>query len=205
MTTYEILEMLQKTIHTTIMATIDSEGKPYTCAIDMMLLEDEKLYFLTARGKSLYQRLIDHPTVALTGLKSEDTMSSIAISLQGKVKNIGYQKLIDIFEENQYMKEIYPDEKSRNILEVFEIYEYKGEYFDLSQKPIFRQSFSNKSSIQNHGYYVTNDCIGCQRCYDVCPQKCIDFSIQPVKINLNHCLHCGKCQETCPTQAIIKI
>ena len=52
MNTHEILKVLQEDIHTVIIATTDQKGYPYTCAIDMMLLEDESLYFLTARGKS---------------------------------------------------------------------------------------------------------------------------------------------------------
>ena len=49
MNTHEILKVLQEDIHTVIIATTDQKGYPYTCAIDMMLLEDELLYFLTAR------------------------------------------------------------------------------------------------------------------------------------------------------------
>ena len=54
----EILNILQKEIHTTIIATVDDKGNPYTCAIDIMLVEDNKLYFLTARGKSFYQIIL---------------------------------------------------------------------------------------------------------------------------------------------------
>lgn len=41
MTTHEILKILQEDIHTTVIATIDDQGMPYTCAIDMMLLGDD--------------------------------------------------------------------------------------------------------------------------------------------------------------------
>jgi len=205
MTTQEILQILQEKIHTTIIATVDSQGKPYTCAIDMMLLEDEHLYFLTARGKAFYQRLMDQPQIALTGIKGEDTLSSISISLNGRVRNIGHEKLEEIFEKNDYMKNIYPNKMAREVLEVFEITECSGEYFDLSQRPIFRQSFSVGENTESHGYFVTDKCIGCQKCYQVCPQNCIDLSKQPVAILQSHCLHCGKCQEICPVQAIIKI
>lgn len=58
MNTHEILKVLQEDIHTVIIATTDQKGYPYTCAIDMMLLEDESLYFLTARGKAFYNRLM---------------------------------------------------------------------------------------------------------------------------------------------------
>lgn len=204
MRTHDILKILQEDIHTTIIATVDDQGMPYTCAIDMMLLENEFLYFLTARGKSFYQRLMSHPNIALTGLKGEDTMSSIAISLQGKVKNIGHQKLDEIFQKNPYMAQIYTEE-ARDALEVFQIYECSGEYFDLSQKPILRQSFSVGKEIKTLQYQVTSQCIGCQKCYDVCPQKCIDISMKPVIIQHNHCLHCGKCQEICPVHAIEKV
>lgn len=137
----KILQILQQDIHTVIMATSDLQGKVYTCAIDLMLLENESLYFLTARGKSFYQRLMNNHYVALTGLKGEDTMSSIAISLQGKVKNIGHDKLALIFQENPYMQEIYPDEIARDVLEVFEIYQYDLEYFDLSQNQFIVKVF----------------------------------------------------------------
>lgn len=205
MNAHEILSILQKDIHTTIIATVDDKGIPYTCAIDMMLLEDQFLYFLTARGKSFYQRLMNNPNIALTGLKGEDTMSSVAISLQGRVKNIGHEKLNKIFEENLYMKTIYPDQKSRDILEVFQIEECTGEYFDLSQKPIVRESFSVNKALKKEGFTVGNECIGCKLCYSVCPQKCIDILTKPVIIQQEHCLHCGKCQEICPKQAIIHI
>lgn len=201
MTTNEILTILQKDIHTVIVATV-KDKKPYTCAIDMMLLEDNYLYFITAKGKSFYQRLMNNPYISLTGLKGQDTMSSIAISLQGQVKNIGQEKLEEIFQNNSYMEKIYPDQKSRNVLEVFRIEQYQGEYFDLSKKPIVRESFSYSQDIVNCGYYVDNGCIGCRLCYSVCPQKCIDISKKPVVIMQNHCLHCGKCAEICPKQVI---
>ena len=93
MKTHEILKILQEDIHTTIMATIDENGYPHTCAIDLMLLENNKLYFLTARGKNFYQRLMNNSHIALTGLKGKETMSSIAISLKGKIRNIGHDRL----------------------------------------------------------------------------------------------------------------
>lgn len=205
MNTHEILTVLQKDIHTIIIATIDDEGNPYTCAIDMMLLEDNYLYFLTARGKAFYNRLMHYPCISLTGLKGEDTMSSIAISLQGKVKNIGHEKLDEIFMKNQYMNKIYPDLESRDVLEVFQIEECTGEYFDLSQKPIFRKSFVVNKKLKPTGYFVNQGCIGCKLCYRVCPQKCIDISVKPVIIHQEHCLHCGKCQEICPKQVITRL
>lgn len=129
-------------------------------------------------------------------------MSSVAISLQGKVQKRGHEKLDEIFEKNPYMKDIYPNPSSRDVLEVFAIVEYHGEYFDLSEKPIIRHSFAFHEPLILEGYIVKEGCIHCQLCYRVCPQKCIDISQRPVKIIQKHCLHCGKCAEICPKQVI---
>lgn len=53
MNTHEILKVLQEDIHTVIIATTDQKGYPYTCAIDMMLLEDESLFFFNSERKSV--------------------------------------------------------------------------------------------------------------------------------------------------------
>lgn len=44
--------------------------------------------------------------IALTGLKGEDTMSSVAISLQGTIKNIGHERLDEIFEKSLYERNL---------------------------------------------------------------------------------------------------
>lgn len=58
MTSQEILKRLQRDIHTVVFATVDEKGLPQTCVIDLMLADEGGLYFLTARGKSFYGRLM---------------------------------------------------------------------------------------------------------------------------------------------------
>ena len=53
-------------------------------------------------------------------------------------------------------------------------------------------------------YFVGEGCSGCKVCYSVCPQKCIDVSVQTAVIDKHHCLHCGRCAEVCPKQVIEK-
>ena len=69
MTTTQILHILQQEIHSTVFATLDDKGLPQTCVIDLMLADEDGLYFLTARGKSFYSRLMARPFVALSGMK----------------------------------------------------------------------------------------------------------------------------------------
>lgn len=71
-----------------------------------------------------------------------DTLSRAAVSVRGKVQEIGKTPLLRLFEKNPYMNEIYPSEESRQALTVFHLYEGSGEWFDLSKKPIERASFT---------------------------------------------------------------
>lgn len=136
------LKYLVEEIHTTVMATTDANDLPVTCAIDVMDYDDNGLYFLTAKGKNFYDRLKRNGYVALTGMKGKDTMSCVAVSLRGKVKEIGSEPLERLFKKNSYMYEIYPTEQSRKALTVFCINDANGEWFDLSKKPIERADFS---------------------------------------------------------------
>ena len=199
------LKYLVEEIHTTVMATVDNNGLPVTSAIDMMEYDESGLYFLTAKGKNLYERLKQKGYVALTGMKGSDTLSCVAVSVSGKVKEIGSEPLDRLFEKNSYMKEIYPTKESRKALTVFRIYEGNGEWFDLSKKPIERASFTfGNGQKTNEGYMIGDNCVGCKACEPVCHQGCIDFSTVPAKIIQNNCLHCGNCMTVCPYNAVIK-
>ena len=51
-------------------------------------------------------------------------------------------------------------------------------------------------------YYITNQCIGCQTCRTLCPQKAIDFGDRQNEINQSKCIHCGVCFRNCPNGVI---
>lgn len=199
------LRYLEKEIHSVIMATVDDNGLPVTCAIDIMDSDENGLYFLTAKGKGFYYRLKKSGYAALTGLKGSDTLSCVAVSVRGKVQEIGNAPLKRLFEKNPYMKEIYPTEQSRQALTVFQLYEGSGEWFDLSKKPIERAAFTigNKQE-ETQGYEITQECIRCKACQIVCPQNCIDFTVIPAVIKQENCLHCGNCFAVCPQKAVVR-
>ena len=205
METRDYLAYVVDQIHRTIVATVDDAGLPVTAAIDMMDYDDNSLYFLTAKGKGFYDRLKKREFLAFTAIKGEDTMSTVAVSIRGKVRELGNERLPRLFEKNPYMAEIYPTEESQTALTVFQIYGGTGEWFDLSKKPIERASFTFGGAEEiKEGYFVTDKCIGCKLCYYKCPQKCIDISVKPVVIHQNNCLHCGNCYEICPARGIEK-
>ena len=199
--TKDFLKILVEEIHSTTIATIDENGRPVTRVIDMMLWDEQGVYFLTAKGKAFYTQLMEQKYISLSSIKDKRS-----ISLRGQIENIGSEKLDEIFEKNTYMQGIYPDD-TRQALEVFRLYKATGEFFDISNpKHVTRGGIVIGEAKQGRqGYYVGDACIGCQLCYSVCPQKCIDISKKPVVIDQSHCLHCGRCAEICPKQAIEKV
>jgi uncharacterized pyridoxamine 5'-phosphate oxidase family protein/Pyruvate/2-oxoacid:ferredoxin oxidoreductase delta subunit len=183
-----------------------------------MLSDENTFYFLTARGKAFYRQLMDHKYIALTGMiggegldRTQASMHTKAVSIRGAIACIGSEKLDEIFAGNPYMAEIYPTEKSREALVVFKMTEGKGEYFDLSTKPITRESFtvgdapSTEEELPSQGpYFISDACTGCGKCLTVCPQNCIHHDGVPFRIDQCHCLHCGNCCTDCPVRAVIR-
>ena len=194
----DYLRLLVEDIHTVAVATVGTDGRPRLRAIDIMLWDEDGVYFLTARGKSFYAELMDQRFVALTGIKGK-----ISVSLRGEVQDIGGERLDEIFEKNPYMKEIYPG-RTREALAVFHLCKAVGEYFDISVPSRVRRdpfSVGGAGAIET-GYFVGSGCIGCGRCLRACPQRCIDLSSGRALIDQKRCLHCGRCAAACPSRVI---
>lgn len=198
--------LLVQEIHTVVASSVDDDGLPSTCALDIMDWDGQGLLFLTARGKALYHRLKSKGYMALTGIKGGDAMSSYAISVRGKVAEVGEDCLGPLLEKNPYMYEIYPSMESRKALSAFRLYEGEGEFFDLSVRLIVRWSFSfGPGEGKVHEVYAVSDrCTGCGLCLGVCPQACIDSASIPFTIHDVHCLMCGRCAEVCLAGAVEK-
>lgn len=100
------LAYLVNDIRTVVAATTDYEGRPVAMAIDIMLYDSGGLYFTTFSDKDFYHRLKKDDYISLTGLKGENTLSMFSISIHGRVREIGPDKLPEIFKATPYMKEI---------------------------------------------------------------------------------------------------
>ena len=158
MTKMDYLKLLVDEIHSTTVATIGSDGHPQTRIIDMMYYDEEGVYFLTAKGKAFYDQLMEQQYVAISATKEK-----IAVSLRGRIKNIGKKNLDIMFERNPYMKKIYPGD-TKDAIEVFQLYEAQGEYFDISNPSnIVRNTITiGKAEAVQTGYFVGKDCMDCQ-------------------------------------------
>lgn len=193
----DCLEQIREVIDG-VLSTVDENGNSQSRIIDIMHIDEDTIYFLTARGKNVYKELINHPQISYVNLKENKS-----VRINGIAKKLDDQKKwIDLmFEENPFMNNVYPGE-SRYILEPFKVVSGEIEYFDLTQKPIFRQKFKiNNGTISEKGYVITEKCIECGLCAKICPQKIINEG-KPYTISKENCLHCGLCYENCPAKAI---
>ena len=180
-------------------ATVDEKGHPQARIINVMLAEDDGMYIVTSKGKPFYKQLVESGEIVLAAM-CPDCQS---LKFNGKLKIVDKKWVDKVFEQNPGMNEVYPGE-SRYILDAFHIYEGHGEWFDLLNYPISRETFSYGMEEEKAGYHITDACIGCASCLDVCPQKCIGEGI-PFVIQTDHCLQCGACVEKCSAEAIEKI
>ncbi len=119
------IKKLVEDIHSVVVATIDENGRPSTRVIDMMLYDEKGVYFLTAQTKPFFRDLMDQKYISLSCVQNK-----CGITLKGHVRNIGKEKLNEIFEKNPYMYDLYPN--NRDVLDVFQIYDAQGSYFDIS-------------------------------------------------------------------------
>ena len=87
----DYLKLLVEGIHSTTVSTIGVDGHPQTRVIDIMLWDEQGVYFLTAKGKAFYTQLMEQGFIALSATKDK-----VSISLRGKIKNIGSEKLGEI-------------------------------------------------------------------------------------------------------------
>lgn len=85
-------------IHSVAVSTIDNNGLPNSRIIDMMYIEDNCLYFLTARGKNLYNEIKENNYIAFSCQKYNK-----AYSLKGYVEQVDQKYLDILFEHNKYM------------------------------------------------------------------------------------------------------
>ena len=159
MTKQDYLKLLVETIHSTTIATIGADGHPQTRVIDMMLYDNQGVYFLTAKGKAFYAQLMEQGYIALSA-----TREKVSISLRGKIKNIGSEKLDDIVRDSFTIGKVaqeapgyYVGESCIGCKLCYSVCPQKC--IDITKKPVV---------IDQH------HCLHCGRCAEVCPKQTIE-------------------------------
>ena len=66
----EALRIIAEELKTCVIATVDGDNRPVTAVIDIMDYDENGLYFLTGRGKGLYNRLLIYSSLSISICKS---------------------------------------------------------------------------------------------------------------------------------------
>ena len=53
-------------------------------------------------------------------------------------------------------------------------------------------------------YHITDRCIICGTCWEICPTGSIEEFEWYYRINQDTCVQCGACARVCPNAAVIK-
>jgi uncharacterized pyridoxamine 5'-phosphate oxidase family protein/Pyruvate/2-oxoacid:ferredoxin oxidoreductase delta subunit len=195
-TARKALKLLRE-IKSVTCATLNN-NEPAARIADVMLFEEEGLYFVTAKGKPFYKQLKNHPRLALCGINKD----YVSVRLVGDIRFCNDRAVVDrVFEFNPVLDLLYLGEK-RHILEAFHMFRGKGEMFDLSVGPPRRERFAfGGEKVNPSGYEITDKCTACGACAAACPVQVIsDGEIH--HIDRGGCLECGSCADVCPEDAI---
>jgi len=189
------LELLRN-IKSVAIATVYKD-RPEVRMADVMLHEDGKLYFLTARGKPYYKQLKANPEISIVAMDE----NYVSARVKGMIEFVGKRLLDRIFDENTAMNHIYPGD-TREILEVFCLQKGVGEIFDISASIPKRERFAfGGETVNEPGYSINDKYTACGLCKDSCPTGALnEGDVYSIKRSL--CFECGNCYEKCPYDAI---
>lgn len=192
----EALRFLRE-VKSVAVATVNND-EPAVRVADVMLVENESLYFITARGKPYYAQLMHQSRVAICAMDK----NYVTVRLVGDIEHCTDRAMLaKIYEHNPILNELYPGE-CNHILEVFRLYRGRGEFFDLSEERPTRRRFAfGGASVNPSGYRITERCTACGACKEACPVGVITEG-DIYLIENSRCLECGTCAEICPEHAV---
>ncbi|MGL4670122.1 MAG: 4Fe-4S binding protein [Methanobacteriaceae archaeon] len=187
---FELLENFREVT----LATVNN-NKPAARTVVIVKISNDKIYFMTEKGKPMSKQIKINPYVSVLG-ESGDIM----VRVEGKVKfteNIDY--LLEIINGQEGMFK-----GKEDILEMFYIESANGEVYDVRTRKPKRMRFAFGDSEPNPFVYkIGNNCISCGNCKDACVTRAISKNEAKYIIDYYYCDECGRCYEKCPNNAIM--
>lgn len=188
-------------VGTLAMATVDANGSPQIRCVSAVHYEPDAIYFFTARGKEMTHQLeADGRLQTMVHTRFNEMLRMSGVARPAPADEQEHWMNV-IFAEQPYLANVYPGQ-TRSIGIIFKVEDITLDYFNLGTHPIERGAYAlGRKPASQHGYRITDACIGCGTCSGVCPQGCIVAGDQ-YRIEASHCLHCGACFEACPFGAV---
>ncbi len=184
--------------------------------------DSDGIYFRTMGNKPYGRQLKETLQVTVCGhygggiINHEDVGAipefapGYSFRLIGKLRYLSAQEVKERAKSNKMMEvaardiDMYPAMADGN----FVIESAKGEIFDYDfemkhrDHKVLRTRFAFGGATYNDaGVRITDSCIGCGACYEVCSFKAI-IPGDKYSVNPSRCDDCGSCLQTCPVGAI---
>ena len=185
--------------------------------------DDDGIYFRTMANKPFGRQLVETGKVTVCGITESTVLGheedgtpsfppSYTLRLIGDVKKVSAESIKEKAKTNRAFLSAandidkYPAMADGN----FVIYKAKGELFDVDfdcinrDHKLLRKRFSFVGTTFNPaGVRITDSCIGCGKCKQVCTFKAIEEGA-PYSVREDRCDDCGSCMLACPVKAIEK-
>jgi ferredoxin len=200
-------------------ATVDKDI-PQTRIAHLFGHDHEGLYFRTMITKPFYEQLKQTEKVSICGMFPETSVShdeqgmpyfapGYTIRATGDIKEISFETLKEKAAVNEMFMLGVKDIEKYPAMTTFCLYNAWGEVFDFdfemehrSHKLLRTKFYFGGKQIPNRGMRITEECIACGECHEVCSFKAITPGDDQYRIDPIKCDVCGDCYTTCPSDAI---
>ncbi|HEL2412919.1 TPA: pyridoxamine 5'-phosphate oxidase family protein [Streptococcus suis] len=115
-----------------IFATVDEAGNPHARPIHITAANEDGIFFMTGSETYFYRQLMEDGRVALLALSEEEYLIQV-IRIEGKARLVSQELLDKVFLDNDYIQQVYKDEESRKVVQIFQVYAGDGFYHSLTQ------------------------------------------------------------------------
>lgn len=135
----EIMAQLKK-MGIAMFATTDMAGQPHVRPIHVGVANAQGIFFMTHPETDFHHQLETNPKVAIVGFSESGYLIQV-IRVEGDVRPIGREQLAELLAGNPYVDQVYPEDSSREALQVYHCYRGQVSYQSLTQGHRYHYEF----------------------------------------------------------------
>lgn len=199
------------------------DGEVHSRSAHFNGFDEDGIYFRTMVNKPFGKQLIETGKVTVCACSdprvlehNEDGIPvfprSCTIRIIGEVRRVSANEIREKAKTNKALQtaatdiDKYPAMAEGNFI----IHKAKGEIFDVDfemkcrSHKVLRTRFAfGGARVNPAGVSITDACISCGACFEVCSFKAIQEGV-PYKVISENCDDCGSCLQVCPVGAIME-